>query len=159
MVQPPTAVGVSYPIGSPGQPWGDSERAEWLQQCEVQRSYLEHVVQRLEPLKQRFDVSQYGALSYDATRYPLFAVKTRDWSAAKPNILVTGGVHGYETSGVLGAMTFLETEAANYTDAFNICVLPCISPWGFEHIQRWAPTTVDPNRAFGPNATVSCEEA
>ena len=27
-------------------------------------------------------------------------------------------------------------------------MLPCISPWGFEMIQRWTPNAVDPNRYF-----------
>ena len=47
----------------------------------------------------------------------------------KPSVLVTGGVHGYETSGVQGALAFLETEAQRYADRFNICVAPCVSPW------------------------------
>ena len=51
-----------------------------------------------------FDVEQYGALSLDPKRYPLFAVKTRSWVDGRPLVLVTGGVHGYETSGVQGAL-------------------------------------------------------
>ena len=38
----------------------------------------------------RFDVVRYGALPYDAAdpeRYPLFAVKTKHWSASKPCVL------------------------------------------------------------------------
>ena len=45
----------------------------------------------------RFDVVRYGALPYEEAepeRYPLFAVKTKDWSASKPSVLVTGGIHG-----------------------------------------------------------------
>ena len=52
-------------------------------------------------LREVFDVVQYGDLSYaGGVEHPLFAVKTRGWSAEKPSVLVTGGVHGYETSGV-----------------------------------------------------------
>ena len=29
---------------------------------------------------------------------------------------------------------------------------PCVSPWGYEHIQRWNADAVDPNRSFGPGA-------
>jgi hypothetical protein len=47
---------------------------------------------------------------------------------------VTGGVHGYETSGVEGALLFLETKAEAYSKDFNILVAPCISPWGYERI-------------------------
>jgi len=51
-------------------------------------------------MKGDFDVEQYGALSVDKERYPLFCLKTKNWDAKKMNVLVTGGVHGYETSGV-----------------------------------------------------------
>lgn len=29
----------AYPIGTPGTPWGDAERAEWLSRQTRQRSY------------------------------------------------------------------------------------------------------------------------
>ena len=87
-------------------------------------------------------------MSHDTSRYPLFAVKTKNWDALKPYVLVTGGVHGYETSGVQGALRFLHTKAAEYAGKFNICVAPCVSPWGYETIQRWNRSAVDPNRSF-----------
>ncbi|KAL7576384.1 hypothetical protein ACA910_018192 [Epithemia clementina (nom. ined.)] len=31
------------------------------------------------------------------------------------NVLITGGVHGYKTSGVQGALLFLQTKAEQYT--------------------------------------------
>ena len=142
-----------YPIGTPGVPWGDAERLAWRARVEpaVTRSYRDEVVAKIDALRDRFDVVRYGALPYDAAdpdRYPLFAVKTRNWSAAKPCVLVTGGVHGYETSGVQGALRFLETECANVQDTFNVLVAPCVSPWGYERVQRWNAEAVDPNRSF-----------
>jgi hypothetical protein len=138
----------AYHIGTPGQPWGEVERAQWLAERKIQRSYQDEVLSKLEPLREHFDVLQYGALSYDPNRYPLFAVKTRNWAAHKPTVLVTGGVHGYETSGVQGALLFLLTKAAAYSHDFNLLVAPCVSPWGYETIQRWNPHAVDPNRSF-----------
>ncbi len=137
-----------YPIGTPGQKWGDAEKAAWLAKQTIQRSYAEEVLSKLAPLKAHFDIEQYGALSHAPEKYPLFAVKTRGYSSDKPNVLVTGGVHGYETSGVQGAIRFLETKAQSYADAFNIVVAPCISPWGYETINRWNPKAIDPNRSF-----------
>lgn len=81
-------------------------------------------------LKDNFDIEQYGELSLEKERYPLMSVKTRNWNSNKPNILVTGGVHGYETSGVQGALLFLKKEALKYSDKFNILVCPCVNPWG-----------------------------
>ena len=138
----------AYPIGTPGTKWGEQEKAEWLTRQSVKRSYQEEVVAKLMPLRQDFELIQYGALSYDAERYPLFAVKTPAWDSNKPCILVTGGVHGYETSGVQGAIRFLETRAQEYQEDFNILVVPCVSPWGYETINRWNPKALDPNRSF-----------
>lgn len=140
--------GYTYPIGTPGQPWGEAERKAWCEQRDVKRSYQEEVVTKIDTLRERFDVEQYGALSYDEARFPLFCIKTRNWDAAKPVVLVTGGVHGYETSGVHGALKFVDTQAERYTEHFNIVVAPCVSPWGYEVINRWNPNAIDPNRSF-----------
>lgn len=138
----------AYPIGAPGKKWGKAEKAAWLAKQTIRRSYQEEVVAKLEPLKEWFDIEQYGALSYSPGQYPLFVVKSRQWNSDKMNILVTGGVHGYETSGVQGAIRFLETEARNYAEQFNFIVAPCVSPWGYETINRWNPYAIDPNRSF-----------
>lgn len=140
--------GYTYPVGTPGQPWGEAERKAWCEQRDVKRSYQEEVVTKIDALRERFDVEQYGALSYDEARFPLFCIKTRNWDAAKPVVLVTGGVHGYETSGVHGALKFVDTQAQRYAEHFNIVVAPCVSPWGYEVINRWNPNAIDPNRSF-----------
>ncbi|MBY6094815.1 M14 family metallopeptidase [Ferrimonas balearica] len=141
-----------YPIGTPGQPWGEDEKAQWLASIQRQRSYRDEVLSKIDALRERFDIEQYGALSYDSERYPLFAIKSRDWQPERPKVLVTGGVHGYETSGVQGALAFLDTTAAHYAGQFDLVVLPCISPWGYEVINRWNPQCVDPNRSFKPES-------
>lgn len=147
----------AYRIGTPGTAWGSAEKAEWLAQTTRHRSYQDEVVSKLEALRESsgdvFDVVQYGALPCDAGRYPLFAAKSRGWDASKPCVLVTGGVHGYETSGVQGALLFAQTKARDYADAFNIVVAPCVSPWAYEHIQRWNPSCLDPNRSFKQGGT------
>ena len=76
------------------------------------------------------------------------AVLSKDWDAAKPSVLVTGGVHGYETSGVQGALLFASTQMAAYGGRFNIAVCPCVNPWGYEGAQRWDSATIAPNRHF-----------
>ncbi|EKO3989755.1 DUF2817 domain-containing protein [Vibrio fluvialis] len=138
----------TYPIGTPGQKWGNAERQAWRAQTTIKREYQQEVVPKIQALSQSFNVEQYGALSCDSARYPLFCLKTRDWQDDKPTILITGGVHGYETSGVHGALKFLATEAKRYETHFNIVAAPCISPWGYETINRWNPNAIDPNRSF-----------
>ncbi len=137
-----------YPIGTPGQPWGPVEVATWRAQQVPQRSYAVDVVSVIERLRERFDVVQYGTLDYPPDRYPLFALKSRDWQDGLPVALVTGGVHGYETSGVMGALQFVDQHAADYAGRVNLLVAPCVSPWGYERIQRWNALAIDPNRSF-----------
>ncbi|MDE1347266.1 M14 family metallopeptidase [Vibrio aestuarianus] len=145
-------INTHYPIGTPGQKWGDAERQAWRAQTTIKREYQHEVVPKILALQNDFDVEQYGALSYDTARYPLFCVKSRDWSNDKPTALITGGVHGYETSGVHGALKFLATQAKRYLTHFNIVCAPCVSPWGYETINRWNPNALDPNRSFYANS-------
>jgi len=142
----------NYPIGKPGQKWGLQERKEWLKRQRIKRSYNDDVISKLIRLKKSMNLTQYGALSFDSARYPLYALTNTNWSSANPNVLITGGVHGYETSGVLGAVRFMQTEIQNYTDRFNIVIAPCISPWAYETINRWNPNAIDPNRSFITNS-------
>ena len=138
----------SYPIGILGTPWGHTEKSEWRSRQGIQRSYLDEVLQRLRSLADRFTIHEYGQLDYPDGPYTLYGVTNRAWRSELPCILITGGVHGYETSGVQGALRFLSDAADDYLSAFNIVALPCISPWGYETINRWNPDTVDPNRSF-----------
>ena len=143
-----------YPIGTPGVPWTDDEKKQWRASVESPaRSYQEEVLAKIEALRgPNFDVQRYGALPYDESdpeRYPLFAVFTKVWDETRPSVLVTGGVHGYETSGVQGALAFLNApECLELAKVMNIAVVPCVSPWGYERVQRWNAEAVDPNRSF-----------
>lgn len=137
-----------YPVGTPGTPWGDAERAEWLSRQPRQRSYEADVLSVIERLRPSFDVEEYGRLDYGPDSYRLFAIRSRDWRDDLPVVLVTGGVHGYETSGVHGALQFVEQHGLDYADRVNLLVAPCVSPWGYERIHRWNPHAIDPNRSF-----------
>lgn len=146
-----------YPIGTAGEKWGESEKAAWLASTQIKRSYQDDVVTPLKAMEAKLSslglgIVQYGALSINADRYPLFAVKSQQFEPQKPTVLVTGGVHGYETSGVHGALAFLANEAANYVQQVNLVVAVCVSPWGYETINRWNPKAIDPNRSFYANS-------
>ncbi|HUR41820.1 MAG TPA: M14 family metallocarboxypeptidase [Verrucomicrobiae bacterium] len=139
---------MSYPIGTPGVPWGPAERAAWLARQVRQRSYEADVLSAMPRLGSRYELIRYGQLDIDPARYPLFAFRSRPWQDTLPVVLVTGGVHGYETSGVHGALRFLEQRAHEYAGRVNLLVAPCVSPWGYEVIARWNPHAIDPNRSF-----------
>jgi hypothetical protein len=144
-----SASSASYPVGTPGQPWGAAEKAAWRARQVRQRSYFDDVVAAIDRFRDRFDVHQYGELDYGADgRFPLFAVRDRAWRDGLPVMLVDGGVHGYETSGVHGALQFIDRHLAGYAGRANVLVVPCVSPWGYERIQRWNADALDPNRNF-----------
>ncbi len=140
-----------HPIGIPGQPWGMAEKAAWFQAQSFKRSYKNDVLDVVETLRSQFKVVQYGHLDHDPVRYPLFAIENQNSRAELPNILITGGVHGYETSGVHGALAFATEHALAYEAKANLFVVPCVSPWAYEVIHRWNNHAVDPNRSFVAN--------
>ncbi|KAL3811791.1 hypothetical protein ACHAXA_005182 [Cyclostephanos tholiformis] len=138
-----------YPIGTPGKPWTEVERSLWKSGVKVQRSYKAEVLDELDRLDDDvWDVVRYGSLPHDQERYPLYGVRNRNWGDDKPCILITGGVHGYETSGVKGAILFLQAHGKKYAELVNILVIPCVSPWAYEHVQRWNADLKDVNRSF-----------
>ena len=143
----------TYPIGTPGQPWGAEEKSQWLSRQTRQRSFEADVLGVIERLRSRFDVVEYGRLDYGPDDvYPLLAIKSRQWRDDLPVALVTGGVHGYETSGVHGALQFVDRHAADYEGRVNLLVAPCVSPWAYERIHRWNADAIDPNRSFRENS-------
>jgi len=141
-----------YPIGTFGRPWGADERALWLSRQIKHRSYADDVLSVIERLRTRFDVVDYGRVEYGSDAYPLFAIKSRDWRDDLPIVLVTGGVHGYETSGVHGALQFLDQQAESWAGRVNLLVAPCVSPWAYERVHRWNADAIDPNRCFRDNS-------
>ncbi len=144
---------------APLKKWATEQKTEWLSRQKKHRSYQDNVVNRLISLKDSFNIVQYGALDYALDQYPLYIVTTRCWDNSKPTVLITGGVHGYESSGVHGSISFLEKRALDYGEKFNIIVAPCVSPWGYETINRWNPQAVDPNRSFyedSPSQEAAC---
>jgi len=147
-----SGIPIPYPIGQPGSPWDDADKATWLSRQQVQRSYVAEVLVPLQTgLPALAELFQYGVLDYrrfGLGSYPLYAVRSRRWEPDHPVVVVTGGVHGYETSGVQGALRWIRREFDSHAGNINVLVLPCVSPWGYETINRWNPEALDPNRQF-----------
>lgn len=136
--------------------WQAAEKQNWFKEQTIKRSYLKDVVTEVLALKSKFEVVQYGALSQNPDLYPIFLLISK-LDPSKKTVLITGGVHGYETSGVHGALAFLQRKAQSYFDKFNIVCVPCISPWAYETINRWNTQAIDPNRSFVKDSP--CEES
>lgn len=133
-------------------PWGAKEKENWFKEQTIKRSYRNEVVTKIEKLAGQFKVLQYGSLSLSPAQYPVFLVKSPNFDPKKKTVLITGGVHGYETSGVHGAIAFMEYQANKYSHDFNFVCAPCISPWAYETINRWNNLAIDPNRSFYPES-------
>jgi hypothetical protein len=143
------------------QGWDARKISDWYNQIVQKRvRTYDDVVQRIQRLPANsFQLEQYGTLSIEPSRYPLLSVTAGDLENGKPNILIMGGVHGYEPSGVEAALEFLENEATSLTDEFNFAVYPCISPWAYEYDHRWNADAEDPNRQFLTSGGASAEES
>lgn len=138
--------------------WQQVDKEAWYKEQTIKRSYQDEVVRKIEQLKSDFQVIQYGALSLNPERYPLFLIRSKNFDAMKKTVLITGGVHGYETSGVQGALEFFKTTAKSYEHNYNFVCAPCISPWAYETINRWNFKAIDPNRSFRENSPAEeCE--
>lgn len=141
-----------YPIGQVGVPWSDEDKLNWLNNQNKKRDYQELVLKPCQDLAEQFPeilkLKPYGKLHYQQQEFELVYFTNSQWQNDKPWVLVTGGVHGYETSGVLGAMAFAELVAGGGYSDFNFVIFPCVSPWGFETINRWNANAIDPNRSF-----------
>lgn len=139
----------NYPIGKSNTPWNQSHKKQWLNtHGKIIRNYGELVLDRIEAMPDHLTPFQYGYIEYFDRYYPLFALITRKWNIGKPVALISAGVHGYESSGVFGALEFAEANSLQYDKEFNFIIVPCVSPWGFETINRWNPLAKDPNRSF-----------
>lgn len=131
----------------PFQVWTDQDVLAWREKQKVQRLYQDEIVSKIKNLSDRFTITQYGVLEYEKN-YPLYLIQSKKLDSSKPNILITGGVHGYETSGPHGALEFMTAQASTHENDFNLICAPCVSPWGYETINRWNPDAIDPNRNF-----------
>lgn len=134
------------------KPWTQADKNQWLSEQKAQRSYRDEVVSKITELRPIFDVTQYGAPLTHLEKYPLFLIRSKTPNPKLKTVLITGGVHGYETSGVHGALAFMKYEAPQFEDSFNFICAPCISPWAYETINRWNHKTIDPNRFFIPGS-------
>lgn len=131
------------------------DKKAWLARQTKVRSYEEVVLTPVRNLP--YEVEQYATLNYEVGTYPLLRVRVGDFSDGKPCVLITGGVHGYEMSGILAAIRFLQHEVAKYSSRYNFLVYPCISPWSMEVNHRWNPDALDTNRHFLPDGEQTLE--
>lgn len=70
-------------------------------------------------------------------------------SGAPRRVLLSAGIHGDELAGVEALCEWLETRAyARFLQNWDITMLPCINPWGYEYGTRENGEGHDLNREF-----------
>ena len=74
-------------LANKGSLGGESEKVLWFEQQTIKRSYQEQVLTKLEALSSSFDMIQYGSLTIDESRYPLYVMQSKNWQTANPNVL------------------------------------------------------------------------
>lgn len=133
------------------QGWSATQKQQWYADVVAKgpvRDY-EEVVARLQRLPANSHcLESYGEVRTPLKNYPAFCVTVGDIQNGNPNILIAGGVHGYEPSGVEAALRFLEDEVQSFRNEFNFVVYPCVSPWSYVYDTRWNWQAEDPNRQF-----------
>ena len=64
-------------------------------------------------------------------------------------VLISAGIHGDEPSGVETICALIENDILiNYTDDWEIILLPCLNPYGYERGMRENHEGIDLNRSF-----------
>ncbi len=70
-------------------------------------------------------------------------------SGAPRRVLLSAGIHGDELAGVEALCEWLESRAyVKFLQRWDITMLPCINPWGYEHGTRANGDGQDLNREF-----------
>jgi murein peptide amidase A len=117
------------------------------------RSFAREVVARVQRLN-GIATTTIGSAVYGARSYPIPAcVAPGKGAPDRPWILISAGVHGDEVAGVFAALEFLERRSRRLAPWFQIAVLPCINPSGFELDTLETADGANLNRLFATDST------
>jgi murein peptide amidase A len=88
-----------------------------------------------------------GEISVAEKVYPLFKVVLGKGNSRRA--LILAGIHGDEPAGVEAIIEFLESKRySKFIHDWEITLLPCLNPWGYEHAKRENHEMKDLNREF-----------
>ena len=88
-----------------------------------------------------------GEISAEGKTYPLFKVVVGKSNSRRA--LISAGIHGDEPGGVETIIEFLETKRyLKFIHDWEITLLPCLNPWGYDNDTRENHEGKDLNREF-----------
>lgn len=128
--------------------WDDAQISAWREDVMVSGKKRDYEVIKSQVAALPANTNTVETYATTSDGYPLYRITVGDVNNGNPNILIVGGVHGYEPSGVEASVKFLQEEAPKLSQEFNFVVYPCITPWAYEFDQRWNSQAQDPNRLF-----------
>ena len=98
-------------------------------------------------LNDKASISIISNINYLDNVYPFPKIILGDKRLRR--VLISAGIHGDEPASVETICRFLETEKYGaYLDKWEITILPCINPYGFENYTRENYSKKDLNRYF-----------
>ena len=92
-------------------------------------------------------ISAIGAINADGRKYRLVKILLGEGNAKK--VLISAGIHGDEYAGIKAIDAFLEKQIYKEFDAeWEMTILPCLNPSGYEQNKRTNHEGHDLNRLF-----------
>ncbi len=81
------------------------------------------------------------------SNYPI--LKIQMGTHGNKRALISAGIHGDEPAGALAILQLLEQSLLqSFLETWEIIILPCLNPYGFEHNTRNNAEDIDLNRQF-----------
>jgi len=114
---------------------------------QTKRSYINLINRFSNTLDNTIQIFTLDHIKYPNNKYPFHKILLGNHNRKKA--LISAGIHGDEPAGVEAICTFLENgRYKTHLDQWEITILPCINPYGFENDIRENHENKDLNRLF-----------
>jgi predicted deacylase len=114
---------------------------------QTKRNYLKLVNRLRKALNHNAQIFTLDSNTIATNKYPFQKVILGDHNPRR--VLISAGIHGDEPAGIESVCTFLESGRYKaHLDEWEITILPCINPYGFENDTRENHENKDLNRLF-----------
>jgi len=114
---------------------------------QAKRNYLEFINRLIKTISRNTKIYTIGHIETRTSIYPFYKMVLGLDNPKRA--LISAGIHGDEPSGFEAIYSFLESGRYQaYLDEWEITILPCINPYGFEYNTRENYDNKDLNRLF-----------